>query len=44
MFAGMEAFKTFIQHQKDDVKGFSRIGVSAARTFEQTSRDVATTK
>ncbi len=41
MFANMEAFKTFVQREKDDVKEFSRIGVNTAKTFEQTSKDVA---
>jgi hypothetical protein len=40
MFANMETFKTFIQREKDDIKEFSRIGVNAAKTFAQTSRDV----
>lgn len=40
MFANMEAFKTFIQRQKDDAKAFSRIMVNTARTFEQTSKDI----
>ena len=41
MFANMETFKTFIQREKDDIKEFSRMGVNAAKTFAQTSRDVA---
>ena len=41
MFANMETFKTFIQREKDDIKEFSRIGVNAAKTFAQTSRDVS---
>jgi hypothetical protein len=41
MFANIEAFKTFVQREKDDVKEFSRIGVNTAKTFEQTSKDVA---
>ena len=41
MFATMETVKTFIQREKDDIKEFSRIGVNAAKTFAQTSRDVA---
>ena len=40
IFANMEAFKTSIQHAKENAKEFSRIGVNAAKTFEQqTSRD-----
>jgi len=41
MFANMESFKTFLQREKEDVKEFSRIGVTTARTFAQTSKDVA---
>jgi hypothetical protein len=41
MFANMEAFKTFLQREKEDVKEFSRIGVNTAKTFAQTTRDVA---
>jgi len=41
MFANMEAFKTFLQREKEDVKEFSRIGVNTAKTFAQTARDVA---
>src|SRR5207245_2848149 len=41
MFANMESFKTFLQREKEDVKEFSRIGVNSARTFAQTSKDVA---
>jgi hypothetical protein len=39
IFGNMEAFKTSLQHAKDSSKEFSRIGVNAAKTFEQTSRD-----
>jgi hypothetical protein len=35
----MEAFRTSVQHAKDNAKELSRIGVNAAKTFEQTSRD-----
>jgi len=35
----MEAFKTYVQHARDNTKEFSRIGVNAARTLEQASRD-----
>jgi hypothetical protein len=41
MFANMETFKTFIQREKEDIKEFSRMGVNSAKTFAQTSRDVA---
>jgi hypothetical protein len=39
IFGNMEAFKTSIQHAKDNTKEFSRLGVNTAKTFEQTSRD-----
>ena len=39
VFANMEAFKTYVQHARDNTKEFSRIGVNAARTLEQASRD-----
>jgi hypothetical protein len=39
IFANMEAFKTSMQHAKENAKELSRIGVNAARTFEQTTRD-----
>jgi len=39
IFANMEAFKTSMQHAKENAKEFSRIGVNAAKTFEQTTRD-----
>jgi hypothetical protein len=40
VFTNMEAFKTSIQQAKENAKEFSRIGVNAAKTFEQqTSRD-----
>jgi hypothetical protein len=39
MFASMDSFKTFIQREKDDAKEISRLGVNAARTFENTSKD-----
>ena len=39
IFGNMEAFKTSLQQAKDSAKEFSRIGVNAAKTFEQTSND-----
>ena len=39
IFGNMEAFKTSLQQTKDSAKEFSRIGVNAAKTFEQTSSD-----
>ena len=43
MFANMDAYKTSLQQAKDNARELSRIGVNNARTFEQTSRDTATT-
>jgi hypothetical protein len=39
VFSNLDAFKAAIQNTRDNLKEFSRIGVNAARTFEQTSRD-----
>ena len=39
VFSNLDAFRTSIQNTRDNVKEFSRIGVNAAKTFEQTSRD-----
>ena len=39
IFSNLDAFKTSIQNARDNLKEFSRIGVNAARTYEQTSRD-----
>jgi hypothetical protein len=44
IFANMDSFKTSIQHAKENAKEFSRIGVNAAKTFEQTLRDSITRK
>jgi hypothetical protein len=41
VFANMEAYRTFIQHERDNAKEFSRINVNTAKTLEQTSRDTA---
>ena len=41
IFANLEAFKTSVQNARDNAKEFSRIGVNAAKTLEQTSRDTA---
>src|ERR687886_1267025 len=38
VFSNLDAFKAAIQNTRDNLKEFSRIGVNAARTFEQTSR------
>ena len=42
IFANMEAFKTTVQHARDNTKELSRIGVNAAKAFEQASRDTTT--
>jgi hypothetical protein len=39
VFSNLDAFKTSIENTRDNLKEFSRIGVNAARTYEQTSRD-----
>ena len=39
IFANVNAYKTFVQRKKDDVKEFSRIAANTARTFENNSRD-----
>ncbi|MFL6430155.1 MAG: hypothetical protein ACJ71X_01690 [Nitrososphaeraceae archaeon] len=38
VFSNLDAFKTSIQNTRDNLKEFSRIGVNAARTYEQRSR------
>ena len=43
LFANLEAFKTSVQNARDNAKELSRIGVNAARTLEQTSRDTTRT-
>jgi hypothetical protein len=42
VFSNLDAFKTSIQNTRDNLKEFSRIGVNAARTYEQTSRNTTT--
>jgi hypothetical protein len=42
IFSNLDAFKASIQNTRDNLKEFSRIGVNAARAFEQTSRDTRT--
>ena len=42
IFANMEAFKTSVQNARDNAKELSRIGVNAAKAFEQASRDTTT--
>src|SRR5215471_3566923 len=39
LFANIDAYKTFVQREKEDVKEFSRIAANTARTFENTSRE-----
>ena len=39
VFSNLDAFKTGVQNTRDNLKEFSRIGVNAARIYEQTSRD-----
>jgi phage-related tail protein len=41
LFANINAYKAFVQREKDDVKEFSRIAANTARTFENTSREFA---
>jgi hypothetical protein len=40
VFSNLDAFKTCIRNTRDNLNELSRIGVNAARTYEQTSRDV----
>jgi|SRR5215212_8246681 len=42
VFSNLDAFKTSVQNTRDNLKEVSRIGVNAARTYEQTSRDTTT--
>ena len=39
VFSNLDAFKTCVQNTRDNLKEASRIGVNAAKTFEQTSRN-----
>ncbi|MGB8938524.1 MAG: hypothetical protein WCC17_25820 [Candidatus Nitrosopolaris sp.] len=41
LFENINAYKTFVQHEKEDVKEFSRIASNTARTFENTSKEFA---
>ena len=41
IIGNMNAFTSIIQRRKEDVKEFSRLGANTARTYAQTSRDVA---
>jgi hypothetical protein len=42
VFSNLDAFKTSVQNTRDNLKEVSRIGVDAAKAFEQTSRDTTT--
>jgi hypothetical protein len=42
VFSNLDAFKTCVQNTRDNLKEVSRIGVNAAKTFEQASRDTTT--
>jgi hypothetical protein len=44
VFSNLDAVKTCIQNTRDNVKQFSRIGVDAVKTYEQTSRDTTTNR
>jgi hypothetical protein len=39
MFASMEAWKTTMQHIRDNAVEFSRLNANFARTFENVARD-----
>ncbi|HEY9386547.1 MAG TPA: hypothetical protein VIP70_05875 [Nitrososphaeraceae archaeon] len=41
IFGNVEAFSTSLQQAKDNAKELSRIGVNAAKTFEQASTETA---
>jgi hypothetical protein len=41
MLVGMNVFRFLMPQLRDNAKEFSRIGVNAARTFEQTSKETA---
>jgi hypothetical protein len=41
MIANMEAFNAIIQHRKDEAIELSKIGANTARTYAQTTRDIA---
>src|SRR5918912_435538 len=44
IFSNLDAFKMSIQNTRDNLKEFSRIGVNAARAYEQTSRETTTNR
>jgi hypothetical protein len=39
MFASMEAWKTTVQHTRDNANEFSRLNANVANTFENVARD-----
>ncbi|HET6717773.1 MAG TPA: hypothetical protein VFG90_11630, partial [Nitrososphaeraceae archaeon] len=39
LFASMEAWKTSLQHARDNAKEFSRLNANFARTFENVAKD-----
>ena len=41
IIANMEAFGAIIQRRKDEAKEFSKIGINTARTYAQTTEDIA---
>ena len=41
IIANMEAFSATIQRRKEEAKEFSKIGANTARTYAQTTRDIA---
>lgn len=41
IFGYAEAYKNSLQQTKNNVKELSRIGVNAAKTFEQTAKDTS---
>ena len=43
LVANINAYRTFVDREKNDVKEFSRIATNNARTFENTSREFART-
>lgn len=43
LVANIDAYKTFVEHETDDAKEFSRLATDNARTFENTSREFAHT-
>src|ERR1044071_7448459 len=44
VFSNLDAFKTCVQNTRNNVKELSRIGVNAAKTYEQTSRNTTTNR